>query len=163
MKKFFLLLYALLNLAICRGQSDYVVLKDQSTITDLISLYKILPQSSKPTELTEAEFDVVKKASLDYINDFNSATKEGFRKRGEKKKYAKMYQIKGLNNYNIQYVPYLNNKGEKEIWINGFCNAFDQDWRKKIIYAFDGGNCYFTIRLNLTTGERLGIGTNGYS
>ncbi|MER2999584.1 hypothetical protein [Pontibacter populi] len=163
MKKTLLLLFWLLNLTICQGQSDYVILKNQSTITDLITTYKILPSSSTTTELSETELDLAKKASLEYIKDFNAAIIEEFKKRGERKKYAKMYQIDNLGNYKIQYVPYLNEKGEKEIWINGFCNDFDKDWRRKIIHVFDGGNCYFTIRLNLTTGERLGIGTNGYA
>ncbi|MBA9079913.1 hypothetical protein [Rufibacter quisquiliarum] len=163
MKKILLLFFALLNFATCRGQSAYVILKDKETITDLITIYKVLPESSTTTELSEAELDLVKKASIEYIKDFNTAISEEFRKRGERKKYAKMYQIENLSNYKIQYVPYLNGKGEKEIWINGFCNDFDKDWRRELIHVFDGGNCYFTIRLNLTTGERLGIGTNGYA
>lgn len=163
MKKTLLLLFWLLNLTVCQRQSDYVILKDQSTISDLITTNKILPQSSTTTELSEAELDLVKKSSQDYIKDFNRVISEGFRKQGEKKKYARMHQIRNMSNYKIQYVPYLNKKGEKEIWINGFCNDFDEDWRRKIIHVFDDGNCYSTIRLNLTTGERLGTGTNGYA
>lgn len=84
-------------------------------------------------------------------------------KHGEKRKYARMYEIMRLENYKIQYVPFLNEKGEKEVWINGFCSSFDSDWRKDIIHVFDGGNCYFTIRLNLSTGKCISAGTNGYA
>ena len=60
-------------------------------------------------------------------------------------------------------MPYVNEKGEKEIWINGFCDNKGTDWKKEIIFVFDGGNCFFEIRLNLTTEECLAIGISGYS
>ncbi|RDC65310.1 hypothetical protein [Adhaeribacter pallidiroseus] len=163
MKRLILLIIGLLNFAVCQGQSDYVILKDQSIIHDLISTYKILPEAMLATELSEAEFNLAKKISLKTIEDYNTKVNEGFKKRGESRRYAKMYQIRDLKNYKIQYVPYLNEKREKEIWINGFCDSFNKDWRKEIIHVFDGGNCYFTIRLNLLTGECIAVGTNGYA
>ena len=163
MKKSILIILGILNFTICKAQSDFVILKDQQTINELISTYKILPESSQTTELTQAEFNLVEKMSKECIENYNDKITEGFKKRGEKRKYAKMYKVMELQNYKIQYVPYLNEKGEKEIWINGFCDDFDSDWKKEIISVFDGGNCYFTIRLNLSTGECLEIGTNGYA
>jgi len=42
-----------------------------------------------------------------------------------------------------QYISVLNPKGEKEVWINFFCNDFDSDyWKKFPIEVSDGGNCY---------------------
>ena len=158
-----LLLIRFFNLIICRGQSDYVILKDQTIINELVSTYKILPKAVKTTELSKAEFNLVEKKIKECIGNYNSKIVAGFKKRGENRKNTKMYQIMELKNYKIQYVPYLNEKGEKEIWINGFCNNFNMDWKKEIIYVFDGGNCYFTIRLNLSTGECIEIGTNGYA
>ena len=163
MKKSIFIVIGLLNFIISKAQSDFVILENQQTISELIKTYKILPESSKITKLTQTEFNLVKKISKDCIENYNNKVTEGFKKRGEKKKYAKMYRIMELKEYKIQYVPYLNEKGEKEIWINGFCSDFDTDWRKEIISVFDGGNCYFTIRLNLSTGECLEIGTNGYA
>ena len=68
-----------------------------------------------------------------------------------------------MKNYKIQYVPYTNEKGAKEIWINGFCSDFDLEWKSEIRYVLDGGNCYFTIQLNVDTGKCLTIGINGYA
>ena len=33
--------------------------------------------------------------------------------------------------YKIQLVPVINEKGEKEVWINGFCESFG-NWREEI-------------------------------
>jgi len=158
-----LIFIGILNFTICNAQSDFVILKDQKTIDKLINVYKILPEFSKTFDITKAEFDFIEEVSRECISNYNKNVMNGFKKRGEKRKYAKMYQIKDLKNYKIQYVPYLNEKGEKEIWINGFCDDFDSDWKRDIIYVFDGGNCYFSIKLNVLTGECLAIGTNGYA
>ncbi|SDY06718.1 hypothetical protein SAMN05444411_1187 [Lutibacter oricola] len=163
MKKSIIILIGLLYLGVCRGQSEYVILSKQSTLDELILTYKVLPKNAKKAELSDEEFRLVGKKTQEYIEIYNTQVNEGFKKRGEKKKYAKMYRIMKLTNYKIQYVPYLNQKGEKEIWINGFCDDFNSDWRKEIISVFDGGNCYFTIKLNLSSGECLSIGTNGYA
>ena len=163
MRIYILIILGILNFAFCEAQSDFVILNDQQTINELITTFKVLPETAKTTELTQAEFDLCKKKYKECIENYNNQITVGFKKRGEKRKYAKMYKIMELQNYKIQYVPYLNDNGEKEIWINGFCKDFDSGWGKKIISVFEGGNCFFTIRLNLSTGECLEIGTNGYA
>ena len=163
MKKLTLILIGILNFTICEAQSDYVILNDQQTIDKLVNTYKILTESSKTSEITEAEFNFINDALKECVAKYNNNVKEGFRKRKEKRKNAKMYLIKDLKNYKIQYVPYLNEKGEKEIWINGFCDNFDSEWKRNIIYVFDGGNCFFNVKINVSTKECLSIGTNGYA
>jgi hypothetical protein len=153
----------LLTLTICKGQSDFVVLQDQKTIDELISIFKILPESTTTTTLSTTELDVTKKLLTKCITDYNDQIREGFKKRGEKKRYARMYRIMSLSKYKVQFVPYLNEKGEKEIWINGFCSDHHTDWKTEIVHAFDGGNCYFTVRLNISTNKCIGVGTNGYA
>jgi hypothetical protein len=62
-----------------------------------------------------------------------------------------------LDQYKRQYVPIINSKGEKEVWINFFCNDLhenyfgDLDWKTDLIQVEDGGNCFFNIKINLTT------------
>lgn len=69
-----------------------------------------------------------------------------------------------LNNYKRQYVPVINQKGEKVIWINFFCQDFkNRDWRKEIPIVADGGNCYFNIKINLTTKKYSDLRINGYA
>jgi len=153
----------LFSLTICKGQSDFVVLQDQKTVDELISIFKILPESTMTTSLSTTELDAATRLMTKCITDYNDQIREGFKKRGEKNRYARMYQIMSLSKYKVQFVPYLNEKGEKEIWINGFCSNYHTDWKTEIVHAFDGGNCYFTVRLNLTNNKCIAVGTNGYA
>ena len=153
----------LLSLTICKGQSDFVVLQDQKTVDELISIFKILPESTMTTTLSTTELDAATSLLTKCITDYNDQIREGFKKRGEKKRYARMYQIMSLSKYKVQFVPYLNEKGEKEIWINGFCSDYNTDWKTEIVHVFDGGNCYFTVRLNISNNNCIEVGTNGYA
>jgi hypothetical protein len=72
--------------------------------------------------------------------------------------------IRPFSSYKLQWVPFENAKGEKEIWINGLCNPFDNyfgKWKRGIIVVKDGGNCYFQMRINLTTETYADITVNG--
>jgi hypothetical protein len=67
-----------------------------------------------------------------------------------------------------QYFPYVNEKGERIIFINGFKEMLmlpteissgiyeDRpivDWNKQIVWPDDGGDEYWRIWINLSTGE----------
>jgi hypothetical protein len=65
--------------------------------------------------------------------------------------------------YKFQYVAAINGKGEKEVWINGFCNTWDTHWKKEILFVKDGGNCYFNLKFNLSTKECFEVAVNGYA
>ncbi|MBT31691.1 MAG: hypothetical protein CMO01_18700 [Thalassobius sp.] len=66
-----------------------------------------------------------------------------------------------LPNYKRQYIATLNNKGEKEVWVNCFCSTPRNDWNKEIIMVKDGGNCYFNLTINLSTNQCLNFMVNG--
>ena len=68
-----------------------------------------------------------------------------------------------LPRYKRQYVAVINSKGEKEIWINCFCTNFGIDWRHTIVNVDDGGNCFFNVRVNLTTKQYFNFMVNGYA
>lgn len=65
--------------------------------------------------------------------------------------------------YRKQYVAALNERGEKEVWVNGFCSTIGETWRKEILLAKDGGNCYFNLKINLMTRKCFDISVNGYA
>jgi len=72
-----------------------------------------------------------------------------------------------LNKYRRQYVPYINTNNEKIVAIYGFCRILEGpyeispgkyeirplDWGKNIIHPDDGGDCFWTFYVNLTTFE----------
>lgn len=60
------------------------------------------------------------------------------------------YNRKNYDVYVRQYVGVINNEGEKEVWINVFCNDMkDEEWKKGIISVADGGDCAFNLKVNL--------------
>jgi hypothetical protein len=53
--------------------------------------------------------------------------------------------------YYRQYVAAENSNGEKLVWINFFCESlYATDYVTNIMYAADGGNCIFQVKVNLT-------------
>lgn len=63
-----------------------------------------------------------------------------------------------------QYVPIVNEKGEKEIWINFFCDKPRNDeWKTVPRHVSDGGNCYFSVKVNLTKKTFKELIVNGYA
>ena len=65
------------------------------------------------------------------------------------------------NKYKKQLVVVLNPKGEKEIWINCFCRVTNNNWKKEIILVDDGGNCFFSLKINLTKRVYYNLQING--
>ena len=84
------------------------------------------------------------------------------------------FKYKGVDtgrlHYKMQIIPAMNNKGQKEIWVNGFCShrngwrePFNQNWKEQIVLVEDGGNCYFNFKINLDTKEYYSFYVNGYA
>jgi hypothetical protein len=65
--------------------------------------------------------------------------------------------------YRKQYVAVLNDKGEKIVWVNGLCHTWDDKWKRQVVEVMDGGNCYFDVKINLSTMECFDIGVHGYA
>jgi len=57
-----------------------------------------------------------------------------------------------LTDYKRQYIPSLNDTGQRVVWINCFCEAHGEDWKKNIVGldVMDGGNCFFNLKINLS-------------
>jgi hypothetical protein len=58
----------------------------------------------------------------------------------------------------------INQEGEKEIWINFFCNEWESvGWKTDLMIVLDGGNCYFNLKVNLTNKTYSELIINGYA
>lgn len=64
------------------------------------------------------------------------------------------------NRYVRQYFPAQNARGEKEVWVNCHCETSDY-WRQAPLLVKDGGNCHFSVYINLTTGKVYRLQVNG--
>jgi hypothetical protein len=114
----------------------------------------------KSAVLTSNEIDLVDSLFQDYKTKSNN---------GDTAVQA-MGEI-GLMDYKRQYLPVLNDDDEKIVWINCFCvngsnlphfsSNNPNKWNEEVIIVKDGGNCYLSVFLNLTTKKFDQLMVNG--
>ncbi|WP_324721562.1 hypothetical protein [Salinimicrobium sp. HB62] len=78
-----------------------------------------------------------------------------------------------VEKYYRQYIPYINENGERIIEINAFCEILENppenrinewtklDWRTEYVIVDDGGDCYWQITINLDTKKYNNLMVNG--
>lgn len=126
--------------------------------------YTRIFQDAEPTELTKTEINQIEKILNKELNEYNSAQKMLYYKDVEDLKDIELDisdYIISLEKYKRQYIAVLNKKGEKEVWVNCFCDTWDENWRKELIVVNDGGNCYFQLKINLSKMKLYGFRVNG--
>ncbi len=84
----------------------------------------------------------------------------------EKERYNTANRFGGRipDDYNIQFVCAITEKGERIIWINSFCKNEEstfKDWKTKIFFVADGGNCFFNIKINVAKNTYYDLMVNG--
>jgi hypothetical protein len=69
-----------------------------------------------------------------------------------------------LQKYRIQYVPFINPKGVKKVYVNCFCFRVGEFnyWKESLVEVDDGGSCFFNFMINLTELSFEQLITNGY-
>ncbi|MBX3064896.1 MAG: hypothetical protein KF726_18080 [Anaerolineae bacterium] len=68
-----------------------------------------------------------------------------------------------LPDYKRQYIGFIAG-GEKMLYANYFCDAFDDDrWLHDWLYVMDGGNCFFQVVYQVSSGEFRYLSINGYA
>jgi hypothetical protein len=63
--------------------------------------------------------------------------------------------------YKKQLVAIINSQGEKEVWVNCFCDDFSTPWRTRLLFVDDGGSCYFNLKINLKSRRYYDLRVNG--
>jgi len=66
--------------------------------------------------------------------------------------------------YYQQFVGFIDESGDKIIWINCFCKneiSSFPDWKNKIVYVADGGNCFVNIKVNISKNSVVEFNVNG--
>ena len=95
----------------------------------------------KPLTLTEEDFEQVDKA-------FDEIMEENIILRSEKNDTYKIEVT--ARDYRRQLVAVTNSKGEKEVWVNCFCDKWDKSWRTRLNTVVYDQYCCFNYKLNLT-------------
>jgi len=104
--------------------------------------------------LTQDDINQVDSLLISSVTDYNNSLTDGH------DDYK--IDLKGKD-YKKQLIAVTNSKGEKEIWINCFCDDWDKSWKTEIIEVHDGGPCYFNLKINLTTKKIYDFGVNGFA
>ena len=91
------------------------------------------------------EIDEIQILIILAVSEYNTFLPEAYKKR-------RCYIIDLSKNYKQQYIPLINAKGEKEVWVNCFCITLENNrWKHSIIEMEDGGSSLFNFKVNLTT------------
>lgn len=70
---------------------------------------------------------------------------------------------RNLKKYKRQYFGFINDKGEKILYINSLWKKNEEEtkWLQQIIMVSDGGSHYWNIEFNLETDELINLSVNG--
>ena len=104
------------------------------------------------TTLTQEDINQVDSLLISSVTDYNNSLTDG---------HDDFKIDLKSNDYKKQLIAVTNSKGEKEIWVNCFCDNWDKSWRTEILVVEDGGPCYFNFKVNLTTKKIYDFGVNG--
>ena len=142
------------------AKSDFVILPFNK---DWYWIFKDV----KSTELTQSELIEIENILKIAVEENNRRQKVNLKKHNEeypKNKWSETgFELK-LKGKKRQYIPVINQEGEKEIWINFFCNEWESDgWKNDLMIVLDGGNCYFNLKVNLTNKTYSELIINGYA
>jgi hypothetical protein len=175
-----LILIILISIISCNGTEKSPKVKtNEKTQTEFTlpkSEYVILPfnkkknwifKNAKQTELTQTELikiEEILKIAVKKNNENQEKEVKTHNEKYPKDKWNKTGYELSLDGKKRQYIPVINENGEKEVWINFFCNDWgSENWKSEIMIVMDGGNCYFNLKINLTKGSYSELYINGYA
>jgi hypothetical protein len=108
--------------------------------------------SCKPEMLLQEDIRSIDSILIASVVEFNKALDSNF-------KFLTIDLKK--HNYRKQLVAVINDKGEREVWVNCFCNTWNNNWKIEILFVDDGGSCYFNFKIDLTTKRYSAFRVNG--
>ncbi len=86
--------------------------------------------------------------------------------------FLKKQSLMELKERYMQYLCYINDDGDKIVYINSFCkiptmykNGKEEllDWQNEMIDIADGGSCYWNMKINISTQSYFELMINGES
>jgi hypothetical protein len=108
----------------------------------------------KPATLAQEDIGQIERSLIESVTKYNNSLAVGH------DDYK--IDLKGRD-YKKQLVAVTNSKGEKEVWVNCFCDDWDKAWRARVVSVEDGGPCYFNFKINLTTKKVYDLMVNGFA
>lgn len=140
--------------------STYVIL-------DYKSDWHWIFKDAKPTKLSEDELAEIERIIEQAVKENNEQQRkdlEAHNKEHPNNQWTETGFELETKGFKRQYVSVINDKGQKEIWINFFCDDWEsENWKSDIMVVLDGGNCYFNLKVNLETKTYSDLSINGYA
>lgn len=137
--------------------SIYAILTFDTTDTWLF-------KKAKPTTLAEIEIEQIDSLVKICVEQYNTRQQfefDSLPKTHPQKKYPPHLMLP-IAQYKRQYFPVINSSGQKEVWVNCFCVSNRKNWKKEKVYIQDGGNCFFNLKINLSTKTYYEFSINSY-
>ena len=139
-----------------------------------------LLKDGKPAELTQDDLEKIDLLLRKYIDNYNRNTREAVESLirikqhpgsgGDQTLLAILNRLTGadielylisIDMYKRQYIAIINSRGEKEVWINCFRDPEIDYWEYSVVTVYGGGNAFFNLMINLTTGDLHDFWVNG--
>ena len=166
MKESLTILTLLLCLTSCgqTGKDNDQLAKPSLTSADT-SVIAVLPfdttqtwifKRCKQENLSTSDFEMIDSLLMRCVDTYNKQQELRYKENKPIKNY-----LLDLQKEKRQYIAVLNEKGEREVWVNCFCRTWDRNWKKEIIMVEDGGVCYFNLKINLTAKKYYELMVNG--
>lgn len=141
------------------ADTNYVVLDYKS---DWNWIFKAaIPTNISKKELAEVE-EIIQKAIAENNEKQRKILERYNKKHPDNQRTETGFEL-DTKGFKRQYVPVINQNGEKEVWINFSCDGWGSKyWKLELMEMADGGNCYFNLKVNLETGTYSDLRINGY-
>lgn len=145
----FVLLLSVLNVY---GQID----KNDIVMEKLDDVSKLFITNDKKAQFYSLSNEEVEKIKVEVEKEFELHKNEIEPKR--RKDYL-------LDDYIKQYVGFIEKNGDKVIFINGLCNNIEdvESLKNQVYIVFDGGYCFFQIKIDAKTMKCLSFSFNGFA
>lgn len=159
----FILMNVLTSCGRTQNKRTEQIIKSKSNIRLDTSKTTIIPfdqkgdypfdKSFKPSTLSQNEINIIDSLLIASVSNYNNSLDKNHKEFSINfKKY----------NYRKQLIAVTNKRGQKEIWVNCFCDTWHSNrWKSEIMIVDDGGRCYFNFKINLATKKFYEFRVNG--
>ncbi|WP_426295360.1 hypothetical protein ACN9ML_11890 [Dyadobacter endophyticus] len=119
---------------------------------DATDMPYIFNKNASPATLTRQDFEQIDSLLLVCVANYNKTIRQDLQ-------FMKIDLVGRL--YKKQLVAVVNRLGEKEVWVNCFCDDFASPWKTKLLFVDDGGSCFFNFKINLKSLKYYDFSVNG--
>ena len=99
--------------------------------------------------LLPSDFVLINSKLEEFVAEYNENEKEYLKNLAVKYPKLKSSQYLYLPAYRRQYICGINKNGDKIVWVNCFCDKHDK-WKNQTVFVFDGGSCFFNLKIDIT-------------